>query len=100
VGFAQQEHHGAGLANAAADGERQLVVNNALVIGELEIVEEVRQLELATQGFGVDADAHRTESVAALRDMVPDQDVAVESMRVAQSLLAGVGDPVVVVGIS
>jgi arabinose-5-phosphate isomerase len=98
VGFAQQEHQRARLADAAADGERDLIIDNGLVIGELEIVEEIGHLQLFAQGFGVDADAHGTEFVAALGDVVPDQDVAVQSVSVAMSLLAGVGDPVVVVG--
>ena len=68
------------------------------MIGEFEIVEQVRQLKLRAEGFGIDADAHGTEFMAALGDMVPDQDVAVQAVSVAQSLPAGVGDPVIVVG--
>src|SRR6266567_6213060 len=98
MGFAEQEHQSTGLADASADGERQLVVDDALVVGKFEIVEEVRDLELAAESLGVDADAHGSEYMAALRDVVPDQDVAVESVRVARSLLAGVSDPVVVIG--
>jgi hypothetical protein len=98
VSFAQEKHQSAGLADAAANGERQIVVDDALVIRELEIVEEVRNLKLAAERLGVDADAHRTEFVAALRNVVPDQDVAVQSVSIAEGLFAGVGDPVVVIG--
>ena len=98
MGFAEQEHQGAGLADATTDREWKFIVDDALVIGELEIVEKVGYLKLAAQGFCVDADAHRSEFVAALGDVVPDQDVAVESMSVAQGLLARVGDPVVIIG--
>src|ERR1700680_3736518 len=79
VGFAQQEHQGARLAYSAADGERQLVVNDALVIGKFEIVEQLRHLKLAAEGFGVPPDTHRAEFVTALRATVPDQYVAVTS---------------------
>ena len=36
--------------------------------------------------------------MTALGDVVPDQDVAIQAVGIAMGLLAGVGDPVVVVG--
>jgi hypothetical protein len=62
------------------------------MIGEPEIIEQIRHLELSAEGFGVDPIAPRSEFVAALSDVVPDQNVAVETVRVAQGLLAGIGD--------
>src|SRR5581483_7939327 len=47
---------------------------------------------------GGDADAHRAEFVAALGDVVPDENVAVQAVRVFPGLIVGVGDPVIVVG--
>ena len=96
--FAQEKHQGAGLADAAADGEREHVVDDSLVVGEFEMVEQVGHLELLAQSFGVDADAHGTQLVAALGDVVPDQNVAVETVGIAVGLIASVGNPVVVVG--
>src|SRR5208283_4329614 len=41
--FAQEEHQGAGLADAAANAEGNFILHDALMIGELEEVQLVRQ---------------------------------------------------------
>jgi hypothetical protein len=76
-----KEHQGAGLANSAADGERKFVVDDCLVIGELdELPSRFDIVKLATQGFGVYANAHGGEFVAAFGDGIPDQNVAIEAV--------------------
>src|SRR5438270_12956655 len=98
MSFAEEKHQGAGLADASADREWQLVVDDSLVIGEFQILEKVRHLELLAQGFGVYANAHGTEFMPALSDVVPHQNVAVQAVSVTMGLVAGVGDPVIVIG--
>ncbi len=68
--------------------ERNLVVEDRLVVGQAQEVQLIRHFELRLQGFGGDADAHGSEFVAALCDRVPDQNVAVEAMRVFAGLSA------------
>ena len=57
-----------------------------LMIGELEIVEQVRHFELLRRGFRRSRGCPWTEFVAALSDVVPDQNVAVESVSIAAGL--------------
>ena len=80
VGRTQQVQVGPRLAEAAADGQRTLVVQDSLVLGKLEEVELVADSELHLHGFLGDPDSHRGELVPAPGDRVPNQDVAVEAM--------------------
>ena len=85
VGLAQQEHGQAGLADAAADGQGQLVGQEHLVEGQLAAVVAAGDGQLAVQGSGVHADAHGGELNGPVQGLVPEEDVAVQG-------------PVVVVG--
>ena len=71
---------------------------NGAVVGQLQEVSLLAEFQLLLQGFLGDADAHGAQFVAALGDGVPHQDVAVQPVRGLSGFLAGVGDPVVVVG--
>src|SRR5215469_14351578 len=73
MGFAQEKHQSAGLADAAVDRQWQHTVYDSPVIRELQVVEKVGHLELLTYGFGVDADSHRNERAAAPCDVIPDR---------------------------
>ena len=92
--FLEEEHAEAGLADAAADGEGEFVVEQSLVPVEFPAVEGVADFELLEEGFFIDADAHGAEFEGAFEQGVPDEDVAVESA----FAVGGGGDPVVVVG--
>ena len=56
--LAEQQHQGAGLANASADRERQFVVDDALVIREFQVFQQIGDLELAAERVGINTDAH------------------------------------------
>ena len=98
MGFTEKQHEGAGLADSSADGERDFVFQDGLVIGELHEVELPRHGQLLFEGFGGDTNAHGGQFVAAVGDVVPDEDVAVESVGIFAGFVAGVGNPVVVIG--
>ena len=85
MGLAQQEHAQAGLANAAADGEGQLALQQQLVEGKLPPCLAPGEGELTVQGGGVHPDAHGGQLKSPLQHWVPHQDIPVEG-------------PVVVVG--
>lgn len=78
VGLAQQEHGQAGLADAAADGQGQLVGQEHLVEGQLAAVVAAGDGQLAVQGGGVHADAHGGELNGPVQGLVPEEDVAVQ----------------------
>ena len=86
------------MSDAAADRERDLISQDRLVIGQLHEAELLRHRKLRLQGLGGNSYAHRRKFMSPLRDRVPDQDVAIQPVRVFARLLAGVGDPVVVIG--
>ena len=67
-----------GLADAAADRQRQGAVDDRPVVRQVEPVELAGELELLAQRRGVDADAHRAQLVPAPGHRVPHEDVAVE----------------------
>lgn len=75
-----------------------LFIKRVGVVREFEIVERVRHLQLFPKRLRIHSNAHRTEFVTAVRDVIPDQDVAVEAVSVAVGFVAGVGDPVIVIG--
>lgn len=85
MGLAQQKHGQTGLADAAADGQGQLVGQEHLVEGQLTAVVAAGDGQLAVQGGGVHADAHGGELNGPVQGLVPEEDVAVQG-------------PVVVVG--
>jgi hypothetical protein len=98
VSLAEQEHQGAGLADTAADRERNPVIENGVVVRKPQEVELLGQFELLFGGILRHADSHRGQFVATLGHRIPHEDVAVQAMRGFAHFLAGVGDPVVVVG--
>ena len=87
VGGTQQVHVGSGLADAAADGERQRTVDDPLVIGILEEVHLVRLLELLLE-------MNNLEDVRALMDDYPDSDYVDWSYTALLMELWGNGDSV------
>ena len=76
----QEEHKGAGLSYASADTEGELVIQDALMIGQLHKIELVGNFELHFERIGVDADTHTCQLVAPFSDRVPDEDIAVEAV--------------------
>jgi len=71
VRFAQQQHEGARLPDAAADAERQLVLQDGAVIRIIQKIELAGHFQLLAQGFVVHTNAHGGELVAPLGDMIP-----------------------------
>ena len=57
MALAQQQHRNAGLADAAAHGQGQLVVQEHLMEGQLAAVIAAGQSQLTIQRLGADADA-------------------------------------------
>lgn len=54
----EQKHKGTGLPDAPADTERQLLIQDCLVVWQLEEIELAGDFELFFECFGVNADAH------------------------------------------
>src|SRR5215469_5331618 len=77
MGFAQNEHEGAGLADAPADAEWNFILQNSLVIGILQKIELGGKFQLLAKSFAVHTNAHGTEFVATPGDIIPDQNVAI-----------------------
>ena len=67
VGLAQQQHAQAALADAAADGQGQLAVQQHLVEGQLPAVVAAGFGELRIQGLRVHPDAHGGDLQGALQ---------------------------------
>jgi hypothetical protein len=67
VRFAQQQHERAGLADAAADGQRHVTAQDALVVGELEEVQLAADSELLLERFRVDPDTHGRQFALPVR---------------------------------
>ena len=71
MGLAQQEHAQAGLANAAADGEGQLALQQQLVEGKLPPCLAPGDGQLPVQGRRVHPDAHGGHLKGPLQHRVP-----------------------------
>ena len=97
VGFLQQGHQRAGLADAAADAQRQFAVEDGLVIGQLEPIELIGSSQLLLR---VSALTRTPIEVSSWRRWVTwfQTRMSPFSPCIVLRLLAGVGDPVVVVG--
>ena len=78
VGLAQQEHGQTGLADAAADGEGELVLQQQLVEGEFPAVVAAGGFQLPVQGGGVHPDAHGGELNGPAQQVIPQKNVPVE----------------------
>ena len=78
VGHAHHQHAQAALADAAADGQGQLAIQQHAVEGQRAARLAAGQAQLAVQRFGVHADAHAGDLEGAAQHVVPEQDVAVE----------------------
>ena len=57
--FFEKKHKCAGLPNAAADTERDLIIQNCSVVWQLEQIKLLADLQLFLERFSVDADPHR-----------------------------------------
>ena len=77
MGRAQQVHVGPGLSDAAPDAQRDLIVEDGLMIGEIEKIFLAGNLELDFKGLFGDADAHRSQLVASFCHRVPYQDITI-----------------------
>ena len=98
MSFAEQQHQRPRLPDSSADRERNLVVQDRLMIGQLHEVQLFGHRKLLFQRLGRNSNAHRRQFMAPPGNRVPYQDVAIQSMRVFAGLIVGVGDPVVVIG--
>src|SRR5208283_5577582 len=85
-------------SDAATDTERDLAVQDRLMIRELKEVELARHRELLAEGLRSHPDPSGHELVTAPGNGVPREDVPVEAMHGAPILRAGLRDPVIVVG--
>src|SRR5436190_11542042 len=98
VSLAKEKHQSAGLADSAADRERNLVCEYGAMVRQPQEVELPGKFELPLQAIFRHPDAHGCEFVAALGDRVPYQDVAIETVGGIAGFLARVRYPIVVVG--
>ena len=57
--FVKQKHKCAGLPDAAADAEWNLVIHNCTVVWQFEEVKLICNLQLFLERFGVYTDTHR-----------------------------------------
>ena len=78
VGLAQQEHGQTGLADTAADGEGELVLQQQLVEGEFPAAVAAGGFQLPVQGGGVHPDAHGGELNGPAQQVIPQKNVPVE----------------------
>ena len=78
VGAAQHQHGKTALADAAADGQGQLVVQEHLVEGQLPAVVAVRQGQLTIQRFRVHPDAHGGDLQRPVQGLVPEENITVQ----------------------
>ena len=78
VGFAQQEHAQAGLADTAADGLGQFSVQQEPMEIECFFVQLAAFCQLAVQGLRIHADTHTGDLEGAFQHRIPQQDIAVE----------------------
>src|SRR5208283_5175429 len=76
----QNQHEGARLPNASTDAERNIILHDGLVVGKLQEVKLGREFKLLAKRFGIDADTHGTEFMAAFCDVVPDQNVTIQAV--------------------
>ena len=91
MGLAQQQHAQAALADAAADGERQLARQQRLVERQGAPPVAARQGELAVQRLGVHPDAHGRDLQRPVQQWVVEQQVAVQAPVVIVRRAAVVG---------
>ena len=99
MGTAEEEHAETGLADTATHGLGQFAGQELAVEVEFEAFLQLADLELLTEHFGVDADAHGGDFEGSFEDGVPDEDIAVESTsagRVGCRPVVVVGSPAVV----
>ena len=78
MGAADHQHAQAALADAAADGERKLIVKQHAVEGQLRALLTAGELQLARQRFRIHANAHAGNLERAAEHIVPEENVAVE----------------------
>ena len=78
MGAAHHQHAKTALADAAADGQGQLVVEELFVEGQLPAVIAAGDLQLVVQGSSVHTDAHGGDLQSAAQHIIPEEDVAVE----------------------
>ncbi len=75
---AEHQHTQARLADAAANRQRQLAVEQRLVEGQLAAILAAGFLELARKALCVDADAHGADFKGAIKHFVIEKNVAVQ----------------------
>ena len=78
MGTAHHQHGQTGLADAAANGQGQLVVQQHLVEGQRPAVIAARLPQLAVQGLGIYPDAHGGNLQRPVQYRIPEKDVAVQ----------------------
>ena len=78
VAAAHHQHTQAALANTAADGQRQLVLQQHLVEGEGPAVIAAGFRQLTVQGFRVHTDTHGRDLQGPAQNLIPEEDIAVQ----------------------
>ena len=77
MGAAHHQHSQTALADTAADGQGQLVIQQHPVEGKLPAVITAGFFQLIVQCGGIHADTHGGDLQSTAQDFVPEEDVAV-----------------------
>ena len=78
MGAAHHQHGQTALADTAADGQGQLVIQQHLVEGQRPPVVAVGEGQLAVEGFRVHTDAHGGDLQRPVQRFIPEENVAVQ----------------------
>jgi hypothetical protein len=89
--LAEQIHIGAGLSDTAADAQRDFVVQDGLVIGQLEEIKLTGHLKLLLERLFRDSDAHGSQLMATPDDQIQHQDDSVEAVLILSKKASGTG---------
>ncbi len=95
--FPEQEHHGSRLSNTTTNAEWYLVVDDCLVIRQLEKVELASDPQLLLQRLSVNADTHGAEFVTTPCHRVPNENIAIQSVKFFAIVVGGLSYPAKVV---
>ena len=77
MGRAKQVHKGPGLPDATTDAQRNFIVKDGLVVGQIKEILLAGHPELDLKGLLRNSYPHRGQLVAPFSHRVPDQDVSV-----------------------
>ena len=77
VGFAQEEHADPGLADAAADGVGQLLIQNGFLERKFCTIRAACSVQLAQQGVFIHTDAHGGQLQGNVQHRIVDKNITV-----------------------